>query len=354
MKVYIWGTGHVAEEYLASGEIENEQIIGFIQTEPTGTVWREKRIYRPSEIANTEYDYILVCVYYEIRNILETCKDNGISTECVLFVDCFEWSDNTPMKNKMECCRKAIGQDDEKIEKYFPKFFARVRRREQEVSGYIVTERALCDSLENDSLLQTPAFDQLTYWSDYFRYRSFELAANEILRSGIEGACAEVGVFEGSFSRLINAKFSDRKLYLFDTFSSFDDAEFAHEVSAENCDSDFIDIFKNTSVERVMGRMPFLDKCIFKVGFFPDTAKGLECEKFAFVSLDVDFERSTLEGLKFFYPRMSNGGIIFVHDYNSGLNGVKKAVDSYERDYGIHLAKMPIADCGGSLIIYKY
>lgn len=38
----------------------------------------------------------------------------------------------------------------------------------------------------------------------------------------VSGACAELGVFRGDTAAIINKVFSDRKLYLFDTFEGFD------------------------------------------------------------------------------------------------------------------------------------
>ena len=77
-------------------------------------------------------------------------------------------------------------------------------------------------------------------------------------------------------------------------------------------------------------------------------------KKYAFVSIDVDFEESIYSGLEFFYPRLSNGGYIFLHDYNSAfLHGVKNAVRRYESDNGIRIIKVPIADRAGTLIITK-
>lgn len=81
-------------------------------------------------------------------------------------------------------------------------------------------------------------------------------------------------------------------------------------------------------------------------------AEGLD-ETFAFVSLDMDFEESIYEGLKYFYPRMSENGYIFVHDYNSSLRGVEKAVDRYEEDYKVNLRKMPLCDANGTLVVIK-
>lgn len=79
---------------------------------------------------------------------------------------------------------------------------------------------------------------------------------------------------------------------------------------------------------------------------------GLE-EQFAFVSIDVDFEESIYEGLKYFYPRLTSGGYIFVHDYNSSLLGVEKAVDWFERDCGESLCKMPLCDANGTMVVMR-
>lgn len=85
----------------------------------------------------------------------------------------------------------------------------------------------------------------------------------------------------------------------------------------------------------------------------PQTSRGLENRRFGFVSLDVDFEESTLNGLRFFYPRLIEGGYIFVHDYNhASLKGVKRAIERYESEIGT-LKKFPLPDSNGSLIITK-
>jgi len=50
-------------------------------------------------------------------------------------------------------------------------------------------------------------------------------------------------------------------------------------------------------------------------GVFPDTARGLEDERFSFVHLDLDLEPSTRDALEFFHPRLLPGGIIVADDY---------------------------------------
>ena len=67
----------------------------------------------------------------------------------------------------------------------------------------------------------------------------------------------------------------------------------------------------------------------------------------------MDFEESIFEGLKYFYPRLEKGGYIFVHDYNSDLYGVERAVNRYEVEMGMLLSKVPICDANGTLVITK-
>jgi O-methyltransferase len=51
------------------------------------------------------------------------------------------------------------------------------------------------------------------------------------------------------------------------------------------------------------------------------------------VHLDADLHASTLDGLRFFYPRMLIGGIIILHDYNDrSVPGVRSALDDFLGD----------------------
>ena len=188
--------------------------------------------------------------------------------------------------------------------------------------------------------------------NDYVRIECFELAVKEIYKRKVEGAVAEVGVFRGEFAQYINAAFPQRKCYLFDTFEGFNANEALQEMKNGNCSDAFVEAYKQTDIEIVLKRMHHLENVVIKQGFFPESLEGLE-ETFAFVSLDVDFEESIYEGLKYFYPRLNQGGYLFIHDYNSDLRGVEKAVDRYEKDKNIILCKMPLCDANGTLVVTK-
>lgn len=188
--------------------------------------------------------------------------------------------------------------------------------------------------------------------NDYVRIKSFELAVKEVRKRKISGEIAELGVFRGEFAQYMNLAFPDRKLYLFDTFDGFDAGEALKEVKEGNATDAFVEAYKQVSIGEVLQKMMYPDKVEVRQGYFPESLDGLE-DRFAFVSVDVDFEDSVYEGLKYFYPRLAEGGYIFVHDYNSSLAGVEKAVGKYEDEIGRMISKMPLCDANGTLVICK-
>lgn len=210
--------------------------------------------------------------------------------------------------------------------------------------------------LPDDYILQCP-LEGVRTWSndkfrfDYVRMKTLEFIVTEIIERGIAGNIAEFGVFRGEFAQYLNYAFSDRKLYLFDTFEGFRAEEARAEQAAGNMGKRETSAYTNTNIDRAMEIMPFPNQIIVKQGLFPESLDGFE-DKFAFVSIDADFEQSIYDGLCYFYSRLENGGYIMLHDYNSYLRGVKKAVDRFEKKQG-RIVRVPIPDAGGSLVIEK-
>ena len=162
--------------------------------------------------------------------------------------------------------------------------------------------------------------------------------------------CAEAGVFKGEFAKWINQYFPTRKLHLFDTFEGFDSRDIEEEKGQSTAsEGDFGD----TSVERVMAKMPYPDNCVIHKGYFPETAQGIE-SKFCFVNLDLDLYMPTYSGLKFFQSRMSPHGVILVHDYFSeDFRGAKKAVDEFIQENPGKVRKVPIGDVLSILLVLQ-
>jgi O-methyltransferase len=166
--------------------------------------------------------------------------------------------------------------------------------------------------------------------------------------NNISGSCAELGVYQGEFSKSINEIFSDRKLYLFDTFNGLPekDSEYDNKNGYASAKGGH---FSNTSEDLVLDKMKYKENCIICKGYFPQTALNIE-DTFCFVNLDADLYKPTYEGLKYFYPRMESGGIILIHDYfSTAFKGVKEAVMEFSDAYNIKY--IPIGDMFSVAII---
>ena len=95
------------------------------------------------------------------------------------------------------------------------------------------------------------------------------------------------------------------------------------------------------------------DKCHIRKGYFPDSANEEKEKRWIFVSLDMDLYQPMKAGLFYFWPKMVEGGVIFVHDYNNrDFGGIKEAVSEAEKEFG-RIYKIPVSDQGGTLILCK-
>lgn len=169
---------------------------------------------------------------------------------------------------------------------------------------------------------------------------------------GVEGACAELGVHRGDTARHINRVYSDRKLYLLDTFEGFDERDCVvdnknHFSVAKRGE------FDDTSLDLVRSKMPHIEKVSFIKGYFPETSAQIPSnERFAFVNLDVDLYQPILAGCEFFYPRLSGGGVLLIDDYfNPTYEGTKRAVDEFAKSH--NLSPLPIGDSLGVCFVKK-
>ncbi len=200
-------------------------------------------------------------------------------------------------------------------------------------------------------------FLQLTFCRDLFapiaindcRAGALDRAAREITEKNVAGSVAEAGVFRGDFARLINLAFPQKKLYLCDTFEGFDDRDVCIERTRGW--SDGKQDWSDTSVELVLSKMTFQENCIVRKGYFPESMTGID-DTFCFVSLDLDLYKPIFDSLAYFYPRLSKGGYIFIHDcVNKEYPGARKAVLEFCEKQNIGYVILP--DDWGTAVIAK-
>lgn len=169
---------------------------------------------------------------------------------------------------------------------------------------------------------------------DDVRYATLALAIQRVETEEVEGAFAELGVWTGFTSSFIHRQAPHRQFYLFDTFAGFPPGSL--EKAEDNR-------FKDTSQEQVAARIGDLRNIVFRPGFFPDTAVGLEGERFALVMLDFDLYQPALDALRFFYPRLVPGGYFIMHDFNSPESNyaISRAAIEYLSDKPESLIEIP-------------
>jgi O-methyltransferase len=179
---------------------------------------------------------------------------------------------------------------------------------------------------------------------DPIRDMTVALALETIDRERIEGDMAELGVYRGEMAFLYHKILPGKNLYLFDTFAGFPKRDL--DVPEDTR-------FSDTSVEHVKSRIGDTTNVIFKPGYFPETVSGMEHCCFCFVMLDADLYNPTKAGLEFFYPRMSEGGYIFLHDYTSyeSDQAVSRAVGEFLCDKPERVIE--IADTWGTAVFRK-
>ena len=160
----------------------------------------------------------------------------------------------------------------------------------------------------------------------YFLY----LNVRRLEAEGVDGDFAEVGVYKGNSAKVVHLLAPQRRLWLFDTFEGFDDADVAADPRADVKRRDFADT-SLPAVERFVGNS---ERVRFVQGRFPDTVAAVPQDaRFALVHLDADLYEPIKAGLAFFYSRLSLGGLLIVHDYGSGhWPGARRAVDEFFAD----------------------
>jgi len=315
MGIYVWGTGCGASELIEQG-LSLERISAFVDSYPSGETFLGKPVLLPEQLRLGDCELLIVTTRHTDA-VAKRCAQLGIPESKLLFLkNNYELSDrNTP------CAIAQALLGEELLKKLLPK------------QRIVPTPSQLSDS-------QLPQRD-LT--NDYVRLATLELLCRQLVE--VPGAAAELGVYRGFFARCINLLLPERKLYLFDSFEGF-----AEEANASES---FQAAHANTTIEKVLAIMPHPETVSVKPGFFPASLDGLE-ERFCLVSLDVDFAQATLEGLRYFWPRLQKGGYLMLHDWGSPrLPGVAQALKIYEEETGVAIPAIPLCDVGGTLVLCK-
>lgn len=315
MGIYVWGTGCGASELIEQG-LNLERITAFVDSYPSGETFLGKAVLLPEQLRIHDCELLIVTTRHTDA-VAQRCGQLGIPANKLLFL-----KNNYNLSDRNAACTIAQALlGDELLEKLLPK--QRIVPTPASLTNSMLPERDLSN--------------------DYVRLATLELLCRRL--EHVPGAAAELGVYRGFFARCINQLMPERKLYLFDSFEGF-----AEEANASES---FQAAHANTTIEKVLDLMPHRSRVTVKPGFFPGSLNGLE-ERFCLVSLDVDFAQTTLDGLRYFWPRLQKGGYLMLHDWGSpSLPGVAQALKTYETEIGVSIPAIPLCDVGGTLVLCK-
>jgi hypothetical protein len=184
---------------------------------------------------------------------------------------------------------------------------------------------------------------------DLPRFLALVLNVKQILKEKVPGDFAELGVFRGNSAALLAhfAARESRRVFLFDTFEGFDARD---RVGG---DAQFGNQFNDVTLEGVKKTVGNAAVCHYRPGYFPDSIDdAVRDAHYAIVHLDCDLYKPMKAGLEFFWPRLSPGGLMLLHDYGSGLwEGSTQAIDEFVAETGETVTLLP--DKSGTAMIRK-
>lgn len=164
----------------------------------------------------------------------------------------------------------------------------------------------------------------------------------EILNQNIPGDLMETGVWRGGatiFMRAVLKAHQDtsRTVWVADSFQGLPPPN-AKEYPVDKKMNLFLQPALAISMEEVeenFKKYGLLDEQVkFLPGWFRDSLPKAKIERLALLRLDGDMYESTMDGLRYLYPRLSPGGYLIIDDYGA-LNSCKNAVEDFRKQNGV-------------------
>ena len=191
-------------------------------------------------------------------------------------------------------------------------------------------------------------------FSKRLRYYSLQQIISYILNKNEVSDFVECGCWKGHSSFIISKLITSSKkkinLHIFASFEGLsvstknDQGFHLRDQSEKDRVAKYFSSSEEFLKKEVLNEFDFVK--VYK-GWIPERFNEIEEKKFSLIHLDVDLYEPTYESLKFFFPRLKNGGVIICDDYNFiAFPGAKKAWDDYFKDKNYsQFYKVPFGAC---------
>jgi O-methyltransferase len=173
------------------------------------------------------------------------------------------------------------------------------------------------------------------------RLNNIQECVETVIRENVPGDLIETGVWRGGaviFMRAVLKAYGveDRNVWAADSFCGLPRPD-SDKYPADRDDICYQREFTAVSLEEVKANFEaynLLDGQVrFLPGWFKDTLPDAPIERLALLRLDGDMYQSTLEGLTYLYPKLSEGGFVIVDDY--AASPCRQAVEDFRNKNGI-------------------
>jgi hypothetical protein len=181
------------------------------------------------------------------------------------------------------------------------------------------------------------------------RLDNLQSCTADVLRNEIQGDLIETGVWRGGatiFMRGMLKAFHDtrRIVWVADSFQGLPKAgKSAYPTDRRERLWAFSQLaVPIEEVQANFARYDLLDRQVrFLKGWFKDTLPEAPIDRLAILRLDGDQYGSTMDALRYLYPKVSAGGYVIIDDYLN-VPGCKAAVDEYREQYAITDRLIPV------------
>ncbi|MER2531029.1 MAG: TylF/MycF/NovP-related O-methyltransferase [Candidatus Competibacter sp.] len=183
-------------------------------------------------------------------------------------------------------------------------------------------------------------FRRLSPHNYYSEERKYTLREFVRFTAKIPGDLAECGCYVGVSAWFMAEEAPNRKLFLFDSFEGLSAPDLA-DSPLEGVQEWQVGDLKTTEDVLRKNLAEFNQLHIFK-GWIPKRFQEVAEHRFCLVHIDVDLYQPTLDSLKFFYPRLSPGGVIVMDDYGFlTCPGATKAAHEFMADKPEYILHLP-------------
>jgi hypothetical protein len=186
------------------------------------------------------------------------------------------------------------------------------------------------------------------------RLDNIRQAVDDVLARGVPGDLIEAGAWRGGATMFMRAILKcrgvvDRTVWVADSFEGLPAPDAKNYPADAGFDFTMYPQLAVSleSVQANFARYGLLDdKVRFLQGWFKDSLKQAPMRELAVLRIDADLYESTMDVLRYLYPKVARGGYVILDDYYN-LAPCRKAVQDYRGQHGITTAIKAIDDSGG-------